>query len=70
MYRIVKIDNCFLPQVQTYKKVWWFFGKVQWVNYWDNNRTFPTYHHALQQLLLSIEKDLNLKYMDDHEMRS
>ena len=74
MFRIVKDGDFYQVVVQKYKKVWWFFGKIEW-GYFEFEEgvsgeyiIFDSYHHALQQLLLAIEKDLNLKYMDN-EMR-
>lgn len=73
MLRIVKVDGGFSVEVETYKKVWWFFGKVEWLPYNfgyhvpGTHAVFESYHHALQQLLIDIERELNLYYLDNHE---
>lgn len=74
MFRIIKISGkTWVVEVEKGVKVFWFFTKTEWSPYDFGTAEgttigFESYHHALQQLLLAIEKDLNLKYMDN-EMR-
>lgn len=70
MFRIVKIHGGFRVEVETYTKVWWFFGKVEWLPIefthpdLPNGLTYPEYHQALQALLIEIEFRLNMKYLE------
>lgn len=73
MFKIIKTNGWYWVLVQKQVKVFWFFTKTKWVHYdFEGAAYWPqkSYHEALQKLLLAIEKDLNLKYMDDHEMRN
>ena len=76
MFRIVRDGDFYQVLVQRYKKVWWFFGKIEW-DYFEFEKgvsgeyvIFDSYHEALQKLLIAIERELNLAYMDNHEMRN
>ena len=66
-----KIENTFgkyCVKVQKYTRFWCFFHRNVWVNYefrdLTNPRTFNSYHQALQHLLVDIELELNLKYLN------
>lgn len=76
MFRIIKTKvfnvDMFEVEVETYTKFFWFFGKVEWLplefTHPDLPKPglgiFPSYHQALQAMLMDIEFKMNLNYLD------
>lgn len=67
MFKITEFEGKFIVEHEIYTKVFWFFGKVTWEKFYFRDRygaDFSSYHEALQALLLKIEFDLNMAYLD------
>lgn len=80
MFRIVKEDGFYQVEYKQNIKFLWFFVREEWKLYefdaeytairggfqicFDGSVQFASYHEALQALLIKIEYELNLAYLD------
>ena len=67
MFKIVEIDGKFVIKIVTRQRFFWVFVKEVTEDYKYNKRSVcdhPSYHHALQVLLIDIEYGLNIDYLN------